>query len=87
MQSPASYVCVKQLMGIEVEPVYGGPGSTFTASNLVIEELSKVDGSTGLICDVSNSIFVPPLRQYGTKQQKEKYLPRAVTDSVSKQKS
>ncbi|XP_041477493.1 short/branched chain specific acyl-CoA dehydrogenase, mitochondrial-like [Lytechinus variegatus] len=69
-------------MGIEVEPEYGGPGSSFAVANMVIEELSKVDPAISVCCDIHNTLIITALRNYGTKEQKEKYLPMAVTDSV-----
>ncbi|XP_071493882.1 short/branched chain specific acyl-CoA dehydrogenase, mitochondrial-like [Diadema antillarum] len=69
-------------MGIEVEPEYGGPGSTFAVANMVIEEISKVDAGISVCCDIHNTLIITALRKYGTKEQKEKYLPMAITDSV-----
>ena len=70
-------------MGIEVDPEYGGPGSSFAVANMVIEEISKVDAAVSVCCDIHNTLIVTSLRKYGSKEQKEKYLPRAATDSVS----
>ena len=71
-----------QLMGIEVEEEYGGTNSTFFVANLVIEELAKVDPSVSVMCDVHNTLAVTLMRKLGTKEQKQKYLPRLATDTV-----
>lgn len=70
------------LMGIEIESEYGGTNSSFFVANLVIEELAKVDPSVSVMCDVHNTLLVTLLRKYGTKEQKQKYLPRMATDTI-----
>ena len=69
-------------MGIEVDAEYGGTNSTFFVANLVIEELAKVDPSVSVMVDVHNTLLVTLLRKHGTKEQKQKYLPRMATDMV-----
>ena len=77
-----SDVYLLQLMGIEIESEYSGTNSSFFVANLVIEELAKVDPSVSVMCDVHNTLLVTLLRKYGTKEQKQKYLPRMATDTV-----
>lgn len=62
------------LMGIEVPESYGGTGADFFTSVLVVEELSKVDPSIGVIVDVQNTLVVNALLKWGTEEQKTKYL-------------
>nr|XP_057918140.1 short/branched chain specific acyl-CoA dehydrogenase, mitochondrial [Doryrhamphus excisus] len=70
------------LMGIEIDAEYGGTGSTFFSSILVIEELAKVDPSVAVLCDIQNTLINTLLEQLGTPAQKEKYLSRLSTDMV-----
>uniref|UniRef100_A0A8C5C0N2 Short/branched chain specific acyl-CoA dehydrogenase, mitochondrial n=1 Tax=Gadus morhua TaxID=8049 RepID=A0A8C5C0N2_GADMO len=70
------------LMGIEIDPEYGGTGSTFFSSILVIEELAKVDASVAVLCDIQNTLINTLLSNLGTPQQKEQYLSRLSTDTV-----
>jgi alkylation response protein AidB-like acyl-CoA dehydrogenase len=70
-------------MGVEIEPEYGGTGSSFMASCLVIEEISKVDMSVSVMVDVQNTLINNLFRMYGTQQQKEHYLPKLATEIVS----
>ena len=70
-------------MGIEIDPEYGGTGSTFFSSILVIEELAKVDASVAVLCDIQNTLINTLLSKLGTPQQKEQYLTRLSTDVVS----
>lgn len=72
-----------QLMGIEIAPEYGGTGSTFFSSILVIEELAKVDASVAVLCDIQNTLINTLLTKLGTPEQKEQYLSRLATDMVS----
>lgn len=69
-------------MGIEIDSKYGGTGSSFFSSILVIEELAKVDASVAVLCDIQNTIINTMLRKLGTEEQKATYLPRLATDVV-----
>ncbi len=62
------------LMSIEIPESYGGTGADFFTSVLVVEELSKVDPSIGVIVDVQNTLVVNALLKWGTEEQKTKYL-------------
>lgn len=70
-------------MAIEVPSQYGGTNSTFFVANLVIEELAKVDPSVSAFCDIQNTLINTLFMKLGTKEQKEKYLPRLAKDTVS----
>nr|XP_046189590.1 short/branched chain specific acyl-CoA dehydrogenase, mitochondrial-like [Oncorhynchus gorbuscha] len=70
------------LMGIEIDPEYGGTGSTFFSSILVIEELAKVDASVAVLCDIQNTLINTLFTKLGTAAQKERYLSRLSTDMV-----
>ena len=43
-------------MGVEVPERLGGGGGTFFHSVLVVEELSRVDPSVGVLVDVQNTL-------------------------------
>ncbi|XP_063077877.1 short/branched chain specific acyl-CoA dehydrogenase, mitochondrial [Engraulis encrasicolus] len=70
------------LMGIEIDPEYGGTGSTFFASILVIEELAKVDPAIAVLCDIQNTLINTLLSKLGNEEQKQKYLTRLSTDMI-----
>jgi len=61
-------------MGIEVPEQYGGAGLDTLAYILAMEEISKVDASHGVIMSVNNSLFCHGILNFGTEQQKQKYL-------------
>lgn len=69
-------------MGVEIDPKYGGTGSSFFSSILVIEELAKVDPSVAVLCDIQNTLINTLFVKLGTPAQKEKYLNRLSTDMV-----
>jgi alkylation response protein AidB-like acyl-CoA dehydrogenase len=70
---------IKQLgelgfMGMMVDPKYGGSGMDTLSYVLAMEEISKVDASTSVCMSVNNSLVCWGLEQYGTEEQKQKYL-------------
>jgi butyryl-CoA dehydrogenase/short/branched chain acyl-CoA dehydrogenase len=70
------------IMGIEVPEQYGGAGSTFFTAVLVVEELSHVDASCGVLVDVQNTLVNNAILRWGTEGQKSKYLRMLATDTV-----
>lgn len=75
-------LCDMQLMGIQIDPKYGGSGSTFFSSIIAIEELAKVDPSVSVLCDVQNTLIIDYFQTYGSEQLKEKYFPQLATNMV-----
>ncbi len=63
------------LLGIGTPKEYGGLGLDMVSSVVVAEEIAKVSLSAGLIIGVQNGLVAYPISQFGTKEQKEKYLP------------
>ncbi|PSG87350.1 acyl-CoA dehydrogenase [Aurantibacter aestuarii] len=63
-------------MGIMVDPKYGGSGMDTISYVLIMEELSKIDASASVIVSVNNSLVCYGLENYGTEEQKQKYLPK-----------
>ena len=70
------------LMGIEIPEEYGGQGGNFFQCVLAIEELSAVDPSAGVVVDVQNTIVNNAIVRWGTKAQKDKYLPLLASSTV-----
>jgi alkylation response protein AidB-like acyl-CoA dehydrogenase len=70
------------LMGIETPEQYGGAGGTLFMVTLAVEEISKVDGSAAIVCDVQNTLVNYPITRYGSDAQKSKYLPMLASDTV-----
>jgi alkylation response protein AidB-like acyl-CoA dehydrogenase len=61
-------------MGIMVSPEYGGSGLDTISYALIVEELSKIDASAGVIVSANNSLVCYGLEAFGTEAQKQKYL-------------
>lgn len=62
------------LMGIPYPVEYGGAGMDVISYAIAVEELSRVDGGTGVILSAHVSLGSWPIYQYGTEEQKQKYL-------------
>lgn len=62
------------LLGMMVDPKYGGAGLDTISYVLAVEELSKVDASCSVIMSVNNSLVCWGLEKFGTEEQKQKYL-------------
>lgn len=69
-------------MSVEVPSEYGGSEASFTAAMITVEEVSKIDPSVGVLCDLQNTLLNRVLIDYGSDLQKEKYLTRLATDTV-----
>lgn len=64
------------LMGIPVPVEYGGQGSTNQIYSMAVEEISRVCGTTGVVVSAHTSLCVDPIMNFGTEEQKQKYLPK-----------
>ncbi len=70
------------LMGIEIPEQYGGAGGRFFEAILAVEEISRVDPSAGVIVDVQNTLVNNALLRWTNEEQRRRYLPRMVRDTV-----
>ena len=61
-------------MGMMVDPRYGGAGMDTVSYVLAMEEVSKVDASVSVCMSVNNSLVNWGLEEFGTEDQKRKYL-------------
>jgi alkylation response protein AidB-like acyl-CoA dehydrogenase len=61
-------------MGMMVPEKYGGAGLDTISYVLAMEEISRVDASCGVIMSVNNSLVCHGLYEWGTEEQKQKYL-------------
>lgn len=66
-------------MGIMVDPKFGGSGMDAISYVLIMEELSKIDASASVIVSVNNSLVCYGLEEYGSEDQKQKYLTKLAT--------
>ena len=64
------------LMGMLVPEEYGGAGLGYVEYKIAIEEISRVCGSIGLSMAAHNSLCTGHILQFGSEEQKKKYLPK-----------
>ena len=67
------------MFGIRVPEKYGGMGMDNLAYLIAVEELARVDGSQAATITAHNSLGIGPIMNYGTEEQKQKYLPQLCT--------
>ena len=60
--------------GIPYSKQYGGVGGDYLSYALAMEEVSKVDGSTGITISVHTSLYCSCIDYFGTEEQKEAFL-------------
>ncbi|MEZ5317598.1 MAG: acyl-CoA dehydrogenase [Vicinamibacterales bacterium] len=70
------------VMGVEVPEEYGGGGGRFFQSVLVVEELSRVDPSVGVLVDVQNTLVINAVLRWGSPALKSAILPRLASSEV-----
>ncbi|TAN22785.1 MAG: acyl-CoA dehydrogenase [Acidobacteria bacterium] len=67
-------------MAVQLPEAYGGSAGTFFDAVLVVEELSRVDASAGVVVDVQNTLVNNALLRWANEDQKKKYLPRMASE-------
>jgi isovaleryl-CoA dehydrogenase len=64
------------LLGLTVDPAYGGAGMGYLAHLVAMEEISRASASVGLSYGAHSNLCLNNIHLNATVQQKEKYLPR-----------
>lgn len=64
------------LLGSTIDPEYGGTGASYTAYGLIAREVERVDSGYRSFMSVQSSLVMFPIDEYGTEEQKKKYLPK-----------
>jgi butyryl-CoA dehydrogenase len=62
------------LTAVAIPESEGGAGFDHISYSIVIEEISRVCASTGVILSVQNSLYCDPIHRFGTDEQKKKFL-------------
>jgi len=63
------------LLGMNVPESHGGAGVDAISGAIAIEELGWADGGTALSVAAHNSLGCAPIANYGTEEQKQRWLP------------
>ena len=63
------------IIGCFIPKEYGAAGSNYTTFGLICQEVERVDSSLRSFVAVSSGLVMYPIWQYGSPEQKEKWLP------------
>ncbi|EKF20420.1 isovaleryl-CoA dehydrogenase [Nitratireductor pacificus] len=63
------------LLGMTVDPEFGGSGLGYLAHVVAMEEISRASASVGLSYGAHSNLCVNQIRRWGNPEQKQKYLP------------
>ena len=66
-------------MGAIFPESFGGAGLGYIEYSIIIEELSRVDGSVGIIVAAHTSLCSNHIFKMGTDEQRQRYLPKLTT--------
>jgi butyryl-CoA dehydrogenase len=69
-------------MGSYVPENYGGAGMDYTSYAIIVEELSRGCASTGVLVSAHTSLCIWPILNFGTEEQKNKFLPGLASGGV-----
>src|SRR3974390_2596081 len=61
-------------LGVIFPEKYGGAGIGYVEYAIIIEELSRIDGSVGIIVAAHNSLCTNHIFKFGTEAQRQKYV-------------
>lgn len=67
------------LFGMNLPEKYGGQGLDTLSYIIAVEEIARIDGSQAATLAAHNSLGISPLYEYGSEEQKKKYLPMLCT--------
>ncbi|NBT28792.1 MAG: isovaleryl-CoA dehydrogenase [Gammaproteobacteria bacterium] len=67
------------LLGITVDPKYGGAGMGYLEHTIAMEEISRASGSVGLSYGAHSNLCVNQIYRNGSDAQKAKYLPYLIS--------
>ena len=63
------------MLGVYIPEEYGGAGMDMLSYAIVVEEVSKACGSTGILISAHTSLACDPIYRFGSEEQKKKFLP------------
>jgi alkylation response protein AidB-like acyl-CoA dehydrogenase len=70
------------LLGLEISEEYGGVEMDTIGVAIAVEEIGRACGSTALSIAAHNGLGCAPISRWGTKAQKDRYLPRLLSGDV-----
>ena len=70
------------VMGIEIPTEFGGTGSKFFTSVLVVEQIARTDPSVATLVDVQNTLVINALMRWASDEQLARYFPKLAQEWV-----
>ena len=67
------------LLGATLPEAYGGGGLNYVSYGLIAREVERVDSGYRSMMSVQSSLVMVPIDAFGSRAQKEKYLPKLAT--------
>jgi len=64
------------LLGVTLPPAHGGAGLNYVCYGLIARELERIDSAFRTILSVQSSLVMLPIHEFGSEEQKQKYLPK-----------
>ena len=69
-------------LGVMTSEAYGGSGLGYVAYGLVAREVERIDSGYRSAMSVQNSLVMHPIEEFGSEDQKKKYLPKLATGEI-----
>jgi alkylation response protein AidB-like acyl-CoA dehydrogenase len=70
------------LLGVPWPEELGGAGMDYRAYSIVVEELSRVCGTTGITVAAHTSLGSGPIYHFGTEEQRRRWVPRLASGQM-----
>src|SRR5512136_915641 len=67
------------LLGVTVDPEYGGAGMTYLEHVVAIEEISRASASVGLAYGAHSNLCINQIYRNASEAQKRRYLPKLIS--------
>lgn len=67
------------LLGATIPEEYGGAGLNYVSYGLIAREVERIDSGYRSMMSVQSSLVMVPINEFGTEEQKKKYLPKLAT--------
>ena len=67
------------LLGATIPEQYGGSGLNYVCYGLIAREVERVDSGYRSMMSVQSSLVMVPINEFGSEEQKQKYLPKLAT--------
>ena len=67
------------LLGSTISVAYGGAGLNYVSYGLIAREVERIDSGFRSMMSVQSSLVMLPIAEFGTEEQKQKYLPKLAT--------